>query len=588
MFGYARDEMLGRALAEFNDPDYIRSGKHESQMLVTGKTDRIVTNRRYQRNDGTIFPAVVTTAAIRDEYGEFSFAVRAIQDVTESAQSRADMEQSERRFRAVFEGAPLGIALVLPGQAEIFDVNAEMEAMLGYSREDLLGHRLREFWAEHPSPEEQAISEELALGIHDRSGAPRTYLRQDGTQFHAFATSAAIRDEEGNLLYGVRIIQDVSDQVQALEILVDSEARFRAVFQRAPLPMLLIDAETHVLDVNDAAVSLFGYDSAEMSGRPMREFSDSGEVRLDGMRESEMLIAGEANVVSSERTYQRKDGTTFPAQVSTAAVRDVQGKFRYSIRAVQDLTAAREVERLKDEFIAVTSHELRTPVTAMHAAVTLVAQGAFGPMPGKAQPMMDIAKSNSDRLVALVNDLIDLERMNLGKVQLSPMQINAGEIAREAADLVQPLAINATVAITVEAEDVAVTADPGRILQTLQNLLSNAIKFSPAGSTITLGVSHDDTRVTFRVEDRGRGIPANQLVRIFDRFQQVDSSDTRGAIGTGLGLAIAKSIVEAHRGRIWAESELARGSTFFVELPTGQTWSPQVIDFVKGLGDVID
>ncbi len=582
MFGYSREEMLGSRLGAFNDPDYVATGRRESQQLVAGDVNRLVTSRRYQRKDGSTFPATVTTSAVRDEQGRFLYGIRAIEDVTERVRAEAALSESERRFRAIFEGAPLGIVLVSPVNPEIFEVNEEFVRMFGYPREALLGHRLREFWAEPPPPDEAAVSEELALGSRDRGAGVRVYQRRDGSSFHALATSAAIRDDEGNYLYGVRIVQDISEQVRSQEELLVSEARFRGVFESAPLPMLLIDAETHVLNVNHEAQSLFGYESAEMLGRPMREFSDTGEVRLDGMREAEMLITGEAEVLSSERIYRRKDGSTFPAQVSTAAVRDGEGAYRYSVRAIRDLTAEREVERGKDEFIAMTSHELRTPVTAMHAAVTLVASGVFGTMPERAQSMLDIAASNSDRLVALVNDLIDLERMNLGKMQISPQQINAGDTARQAADLVLPIANDAGVSVVVEPEDVTVVADPGRMLQTLQILLSNAIKFSPTDSTVILRVSHDDTRVAFHVADQGKGIPADRLESIFGRFQQVDSSDTRGAGGTGLGLAIAKSIVERHRGRIWAESELGVGSTFIVEIPTGQTWSPLVIDWVKG------
>ena len=509
MFGYSREEMLGSRVAAFNDPNHVATGRRESQQLVAGDVNRLVTSRRYQRKDGSTFPATVTTSAVRDEQGRFLYGIRAIEDVTERVRAEAALSESERRFRAIFEGAPLGIVLVSPVNPEIFEVNEEFVRMFGYPREALLGHRLREFWAEPPPPDEAAVSEELALGSRDRGAGVRVYQRRDGSSFHALATSAAIRDDEGNYLYGVRIVQDISEQVRSQEELLVSEARFRGVFESAPLPMLLIDAETHVLNVNHEAQSLFGYESAEMLGRPMREFSDTGEVRLDGMREAEMLIMGEAEVLSSERTYRRKDGSTFPAQVSTAAVRDGEGAYRYSVRAIRDLTAEREVERGKDEFIAMTSHELRTPVTAMHAAVTLVASGVFGTMPERAQSMLDIAASNSDRLVALVNDLIDLERMNLGKVEISPQQINAGDTARQAADLVLPIANDAGVSVVIEPEDVTVVADPGRMLQTLQILLSNAIKFSPTDSTVILRVSHDDTRVAFHVADQGKGIPAD-------------------------------------------------------------------------------
>ena len=577
MFGYSIEEMKGYRSTDFLSPHHARLGQGNLDKMLAGEIPFVESEWLYQRKDGTDVWAAGRVSGVSDGEGGIGYVLFMLQDTTERKRAEQELQENEARLRAVFESGPFGLAII-DDEARVLDVNGWLPSMLGCAREEIIGRRMEEFVDPTYVRRRRRAAQRLVTGEDDRWTSDRRYLRKDGTTFPASVSTSVVRDEQGQFLYAIRAIQDITERVEAAASLAESEARFRAVFENAPLPMLLIDGETKVLNVNREAQLLFGYDVLEMSGRPMREFSDAGEVRLDGMRESEMLIMGEADAVSSERIYRRKDGSTFPAQVSTAAVRDSTGTYRYSIRAIQDLTATREVERGKDEFIAMTSHELRTPVTAMHAAVTLVASGVFGTMPERAQSMLDIAASNSDRLVALVNDLIDLERMNLGKVEISPEQINAGDIARQAVDLVRPLAAEAGVSVTAEPEDVTVVADPGRILQTLQNLLSNAIKFSPAGSAVVLRVSHDDTRIAFRVEDQGKGIPDEHLESIFERFQQVDSSDVRGAGGTGLGLAIAKAIVERHRGRIWVESELGVGSTFIVELPTGQTWTPLVID----------
>jgi PAS domain S-box-containing protein len=567
MLGFSRDEMIGTVPADYSDPDYQRQGLHESQTLVSGESETVVTDRRYRRKDGSTFPATVSTSAIRDEDGAFRFGIRAVQDVTERARFLSDLSASEARFRAIFEGAPLGIALVAPGIPEIMDANDELLAMFGVDRESVIGRRLRDFWAETPSAEEIAESNQLAEGSQDRSVAVRKYHRADGSTFDALAISAAIRDSGGAYLYGVRIIQDISDQVRAQAELFESEARFRVMFENAPMGTAIVDdVHASITDLNAGLSELFGYSRDEMIGWRLADFR-AVPLGTDNRTTSQAMARGEVDRTDAERLYRRKDGSEFEALVSTAAVRDDQGRYLYSIRTVQDITERKEIERGKDEFIAMTSHELRTPVTAMHAAVTLVAQGAFGEMPAKAQNMLNIAASNSDRLVALVNDLIDLERMHLGKVDISVQQINAGEIVLQAADLVRPLADEVGVTIQVDPVDVRFTADPGRMLQTLQNLLGNAIKFSPVSTTVVVRVEDQGDSVRLSVADQGRGIPADQLERIFERFQQVDSSDARGAGGSGLGLAIAKAIVEAHMGRIWVESELGEGSTFFVEMP---------------------
>jgi signal transduction histidine kinase len=241
--------------------------------------------------------------------------------------------------------------------------------------------------------------------------------------------------------------------------------------------------------------------------------------------------------------------------------------------AFTDISERNALDRMKDEFISTVSHELRTPLTSVRAALGLLAGGALTARPEKARQMMDVAVANTDRLERLVKDILDLERINSGKAELHSIQCPLDEMFGRATALLQTSAMRANVRFTIEANDVRVWADPDRLLQTLTNLISNAIKFSPHApgipSEVRLSanyVSGDEALI--EVQDHGRGIPGEKLEQIFERFKQVDASDSRAKGGTGLGLAICRSIVAQHGGHIWATSTPGEGSTFHFTMPT--------------------
>jgi signal transduction histidine kinase len=219
---------------------------------------------------------------------------------------------------------------------------------------------------------------------------------------------------------------------------------------------------------------------------------------------------------------------------------------------------------MKDEFIATVSHELRTPLTSLRAALGLVASGALEKRPEKIRPMLDIALANCDRLVRLVNDIVDFERIEKGSLPLHKSEWNAIDLLRRAMDPERTSAARAGLTFRIDAQPVDVWVDGDRILQVLGNLIRNAIKFSEKGGEIRLAArASGDKEITFEVQDQGQGIPAEKLDLIFDRFQQADASDSRLAGGTGMGLALCRGLVNQHGGRIWAQSNPGSGSTFY-------------------------
>jgi DNA-binding response OmpR family regulator/two-component sensor histidine kinase len=237
------------------------------------------------------------------------------------------------------------------------------------------------------------------------------------------------------------------------------------------------------------------------------------------------------------------------------------------VLSFRDISQRYALDRLKDEFISTVSHELRTPLTSIRGALGLLSSGMLGEVNDKAANLLRIALTNSDRLVRLINDILDLERIQSGREPLAFRAVQLAQIVRQAIDGMAPVAEAAGVKLIHDSTQSEIGADPDRLLQVITNLLSNAVKFSPPNSTISVMLRPGRNGVTLSVIDQGRGIPADKLEAIFGRFQQVDASDSRQKGGSGLGLAICRTIVKQHSGRIWAERNPVRGSTFRVFLP---------------------
>ncbi|GAC1417532.1 MAG: hypothetical protein NVSMB62_08330 [Acidobacteriaceae bacterium] len=236
----------------------------------------------------------------------------------------------------------------------------------------------------------------------------------------------------------------------------------------------------------------------------------------------------------------------------------------------QNLSQRSSLDSVKDEFISTVSHELRTPLTSIRGALGLLSAGLLGNVDAKAHNLLRIASTNTERLIRLINDILDLERMESGRAALALRRCSVLELAREAVETMTAMADAAQIRLDLQCyaprDLIYFDADPDRILQVLTNLLSNAIKFSPAETTVFVQVDGNADSLLLKVVDEGRGIPADKLESVFDRFQQVESADASRKGGTGLGLAICRSIVQQHNGAIWAQAnQTGPGTTLWVQ-----------------------
>ncbi|HEY9738139.1 MAG TPA: ATP-binding protein [Trichocoleus sp.] len=347
--------------------------------------------------------------------------------------------------------------------------------------------------------------------------------------------------------------QEICDRKRA-------EEKFAKAFRASPSPITLTSlTDGQFLEVNPSFLRLSGYSREEVIGqRPADLHLGPDVASSEGM--AELTAAGVLH--NREVELRTKSGEKRTLLLSVEMV-DIAGR-PCALSVANDIT---ERKRLENEFISLVSHELRTPINSVIGALDLLGTGQLGALTEKGQHVVEIAIANAERLIRLVNDILDLERMKSGQLILQKKRCGISDLMHQAQESMQGLAAQAQVEILVEPVAATVWVDCDRIFQLLTNLLSNAVKFSHPRGRIWLTAHTLDSELRIHVRDEGRGIPADKLHLIFERFQQVDASDARQRGGTGLGLAICRQIVEQHGGRIWAESTLGQGSTFCATLP---------------------
>jgi PAS domain S-box-containing protein len=384
----------------------------------------------------------------------------------------------------------------------------------------------------------------------------RHQLREDNEALAAIETVAT---SLGQMLARTRERGRAEELYRQQEILLDSVAD----------GICGVDRHGLVSFANPAAARLLGSSVPSLIGKPAHDLLHGSAP--PGQRcasDCTLRRATERQVaMTGEDTIFRSDGSPVPAEYFFTPILD-HGRFSGSVLSFRDISQRYALDRLKDEFISTVSHELRTPLTSIRGALGLLSSGVMGSgMSDKAANLLRIATTNSDRLVRLINDILDLERIQSGRAPITFRTVQLSQLIHQAIDGMQPVADAAGVQLIHDTTQVEIEGDADRLLQVLTNLLSNAIKFSTPNTTVSVMMRPGMSGVTLSVIDQGRGIPADKLESIFGRFQQVDASDSRQKGGSGLGLAICRTIVLQHSGRIWAERNPVRGSTFRVFLP---------------------
>lgn len=370
---------------------------------------------------------------------------------------------------------------------------------------------------------------------------------------------------EQSKLYG-QLQLELQERQQAEAVLQEAERRWRSLLDNVQLIVVGLDRWGNINYVNPFFLKLTGYTHLEVLGKNWFE-----NFLPQAQQQALQVVFSEVLTHNYHPYYQNlivtKSGEERFIAWNNTMLQDADENIIGTISIGEDITERHKLEHIKNEFIGIVSHELRTPLTGIQMSLGLIKTGVYDRKPEKARRMIEIALLDTHRLVNLVNDILDLERIDSGRAVLEKTVCKAADLMQQAVDGIQAIATQQQISLIITPTDVKVWAAPDTIIQTLTNLLGNALKFSPPHSTIHLSAENQTDFVLFQVRDRGRGIPADKLELIFGRFQQVDASDSREKGGTGLGLSICQSIIERHGGKIWVESILGEGSTFFFTLP---------------------
>ena len=501
--------------------------------------------------------------------------------------------QLQRRMGMILESMGEGV-ITFTETGRILSANHAAEDAFLAHPEQLVGMSMESLFS-NVDWEQRGTNLNPARGPRDPSMLGQRQMftgrRLDGTTFPLeFLVSEARIDGE-RVLIGVG--QDVSERLRTEKELRESERRFHTVFDNAGVGIVVIDLSSekgpNVVDVNAAFAEMVGYDVDELRGDDLTLTSHPVDNVMSDEHLRDWLMRGTSASFQRDIPYVRRDGSVMWGNITFSAIRGDAGVAVYVIGVFEDITQRRKMEQIKDEFVSVVGHELRTPLTSIRGSLGLLEAGVMGELPPEAGEMLTMAVSNTDRLVRLINDMLDIERMDAGRADMEIEPVAAADAVEQTRQAVAATAMEAGVTLSIDVEDgLVVCVDADRIVQALVNLVGNAVKFSDANGTVEIAAAraaedeHGADMALFTVHDSGRGIPADDLESIFERFHQVDSSDARDKGGTGLGLPIARGIVEHHGGRLWAESAPGAGTTFRFTLPIATAPTPLVTVLVCG------
>ena len=378
-------------------------------------------------------------------------------------------------------------------------------------------------------------------------------------------------------IVSVILLQVMKRRIQSQNVLIYEKSKALTLHQEHLMAMfssildgiVTIDVNGIITEVNPAAEDMFGYSSNEMLGKNGKILlPENNHDAFDDFIDTYSETNKSSVVDTTKKSHGlRKNGDTFPIEISVN-VADYHGVVEF-VAVVRDVTHRTKIEKIKNEFISTVSHEMRTPLTSIRGSLGLIAGGAMGEVAPDINNLIKISINNTERLIRMINDILDIDRIESGSMTFNFDNISLNSVTIDSINNIQGMAEDKSITVDYRClcTDSDVLADRDRLTQVIVNLLSNSIKFSHPDDTVLVILDCTEDMCTLSIKDTGIGISEQDQEIIFDKFTQVDSSDTRDIGGSGLGLTIVRSIIDAHHGEIELVSKQSIGSTFIIHLP---------------------
>jgi PAS domain S-box-containing protein len=454
-------------------------------------------------------------------------------------------------------------------------VNRVLCEITGYPADELTKLTFQDITHPDDVDSDVALSQQLAQGEIPRYRLEKRYIRKDGSAVDIMLSRSILRGLEGEPLYYITQMEDITERKQAEHALRLSEAKFSGIVSIAAEAIISVDLKQRITIFNEGAEHIFGYRKQEMIGSALDRLIPERFRARHNESFARFAVSGEDVRTMAERMQVyglRKNGEEFPAEASISSVNVGDATFLSVV--LRDITRRKNAEEAlqravaaRDDVLGIVAHDLRNPLSAIMMQASMMRRPGPDPDRRDPEPLEMIARS-AKRMNQLIQDLLDVALVEAGQLKVESVKLSVAELVREAVRTQESLATASDIELHLDvADDIRhVWGDHRRLLQVFQNLIGNAVKFTEPGGQIVVRATAEDKTVVFSVADTGPGIPADSLSHVFDRFWQATTRTRR--LGAGLGLAISKGIVEAHGGRIWVESEIGRGTTFFFAIPT--------------------
>jgi PAS domain S-box-containing protein len=580
--GYTRDELIGSSFQEyFTEPERAAAGVRQTLGEGSVTNYELVLKSKSGKRTVVSFNA----GTFRDTQGRVAGILAAARDITAQKRLQEQLRDQQNYNRSLIEASVDALMTVDPGGI-ITDVNDQTARLTGFNRKQLVGSPFVEYFTDSARAAEgvkktfdEGVVTNYELVVRSKNG------RKVAVSFNA----AVFRDASGAVQGILAAARDITQQKQIEQELREQQTYTRGLIESNIDALMTTDPLGIITDVNRQMCAVTGASREELIGTPFKEYFTDPRRAEDGIRK----VLADDRVTNYELTLSAKDGAATTVSYNATTFRGADGRLRGVFAAARDIAEhkaleeqlrkkneelveqyqrVQEANRLKSEFLANMSHELRTPLNGIIGFSELMHDGKVGKVSPSQQEYLGDILTSSRHLLQLINDVLDLAKVESGKMEFRPEQVDLNKTIGEVKDVVRALAAQRRIRIetSVDPSLTDITIDTGKLKQVLYNFLSNALKFSPDEGHVHIRVdASGPDAFRIEVEDSGIGIKSEDMQRLFGEFQQLDASTAKKYAGTGLGLALTKRIVEAQGGSVGARSSFGVGSVFFAILPRG-------------------